>query len=456
MIGSVAASKRAAAFARALDEHELDEARAADRTAEDQRPDVSLPSPAPVRSAPSESSGDALAPAAPADADAAEHPPGDACDAGDCAGDSDPELLLGVARRLRSVPRPAVPPDVKIVQRAQLVAAMEAEFASPEVRARQVPAQRDGRGTRRGAHRAPALGPLSRLRPNSRLGKGLAAGGLGVGVAASALGGVAAASSEALPGDSLYGVKRGMEDLRLDFADDDRARGRLHLDRAATRLREARRLMERARGGAELDDESLAEVRRALAGVRYDATEGHHLLSAAYERDGSIAPMRTLSTFNSGQRENWTKLREHLPEQLYDVRDEVSSVFDEMDSDITPIAGLISEHDDTHPQGQGHGGASGHEHRGEAPRPSSPSDSSDPRDGSAGTSDEPSPSGTDARAGGLIGGEGLLGTPGGPQGDRSRPGSDRSGDTGGKTEVTLPPIVPDTLPGLKRLSEDYE
>jgi hypothetical protein len=454
VIGSVAASKRAAAFARALDEreyeHELDEATAADRTAEDQRPDVSLPSPASVRpSAPSAPYGDARDTGAPA---------GDTArgSAGDTPGDSDPALLLGLARRLRSVPRPAVPPDVKIVQRAQLMAAMEAEFASPEARARQVPAQRDGRGSRKGAHRAPALGPLSRLRPNSRLGKGIAAGGLGVGVAASALGGVAAASSEALPGDSLYGVKRGMEDLRLDFADDDRARGQVHLDRAATRLREARRLLERARGGAELDDESLAEVRRALAGVRNDATEGHHLLSAAYERDGSIAPMRTLSTFNSGQRENWTKLREHLPAQLHDVRDEVSSVFDAMDSDITPIAGLISEHDDAGSQGHDRGGASDREHPGEAPRPSSPSGSGDASDGSAGESDEPSPSGTDARAGGLIGGEGLLGTSEGPRGDQSRPGSEGGGDTGDDPEVTLPPIVPDTLHGLNKLSERYE
>ena len=85
--------------------------------------------------------------------------------------------------------------------------------------------------------------------------KGLAAGGLTVGVAAGAFGGVAAASSDALPGDSLYGLKRGMEDLKLGLADGDADRGELYLDQASTRLSEARRLMERGRGG-HLDHES--------------------------------------------------------------------------------------------------------------------------------------------------------------------------------------------------------
>ncbi|WP_314171330.1 DUF5667 domain-containing protein [Streptomyces winkii] len=452
MIGSVTASKRAAAFAQALDEHELDEAAATDRTAESGRRGAAPP--APVR------------PSAAGDGEATA--PGGAQSSSEEEGETEPALMLGLAERLRSVPRPAVAPDVKIVQRAQLIAAMEAEFASPEARARQVPAQRDrrregraapdgqrdGRGARKGAHRAPAMGPLSRLRPNSRLGKGLAAGGLGVGVAASALGGVAAASSEALPGDSLYGLKRGMEDLRLDFADDETDRGQVYLDRASTRLREARRLMERARGGAELDDESVGEVRRALAGMRYDANEGHRLLSAAYERDGSIAPMRSLSSFSSGHRESWAKLREHLPEQLSDVRDDVSSVFDSMDSDITPIAGLISESGKDSSREHRSGDESRHGQDRTSPRPPSSSASADTDDREGGDSGEPSPSGSDSRTGELIGGGGLLDPSRDPHGNPSHPGAGGDGQSQPESDVTLPPIVPDVLPGLKKLSEE--
>ena len=109
---------------------------------------------------------------------------------------------------------------------------------------------------------------MGKLRPRSRLSKGLAAGGLTVGVAAGAFSGVAAASSDALPGDSLYGLKRGMEDLKRGMADDDSDRGGLYLDQASTRLSEARRLI--AQGGVRLDGNPTTELelpRSALAGV---------------------------------------------------------------------------------------------------------------------------------------------------------------------------------------------
>ncbi|RAJ57377.1 hypothetical protein K378_05535 [Streptomyces sp. Amel2xB2] len=499
MIGSVTASKRAAAFAQALDEHELDEAAAADRTAAEgggreatsaaSVPAASVPEAvvaAPV--CPCPAGGGAPAPLAAGAATAAVAPGvGEVTDAGgdplrdplrgtDLRPDRDPAalssgddrapsedpartvdeggepaLLLGLAEKLRNVPRPTVSPDVKTVQRAQLVAAMEAEFASPEARVRQVPAQRDNRGARKGAHRAPAAGPLTRLRPNSRWGKGIAAGGLGVGVAASALGGVAAASSEALPGDSLYGVKRGMEDLRLDFADDATDRGQVHLDRASTRLREARRLMERSRGGAPLDEESVSELRRALSGMRYDADEGHRLLSSAYERDGSIGPMRTLSSFSSGQRQSWLKLREDLPPELSDVRDEVSFAFDAMDSDIAPIAGLISTPDER--TAREHGGGSERRGPGHAsPRTPSSSGSAD-ADGKEHESDEPEPSGPLPGADELTGDGGLLDPSKGPRGG-SGADAGGSGRSHHEPDVTLPPIVPHVLPELHGLGED--
>ncbi len=176
-----------------------------------------------------------------------------------------------------------------------------------------VPEQRAA-GTR-GSHRATAL---RRLRPRSRWSKGLAAGGLTVGVAAGAFSGVAAASSDALPGDSLYGLKRGMEDLSLGMADNDADRGEVYLDHASTRLSEARRLMERGRLG-DLDHESLNEIRRTLSGMHHDVAEAHRLLRRAYERDGGIGPMATLDSFARTHRGTWDGLRGQLPPQLQDV-----------------------------------------------------------------------------------------------------------------------------------------
>ncbi|MGW2392089.1 DUF5667 domain-containing protein [Streptomyces lydicamycinicus] len=357
--------------------------------------------------------------------------------------------LLAVADGLGRLPGPEMATEVKTVQRAQLIAAMEAAFAegAPSDGAR-VPEQR----AHKGAHRATKS--IGRLRPRSRLSKGLAAGGLTVGVAAGAFSGVAAASSDALPGDSLYGLKRGMEDLRLGMADDDSDRGRLLLDQASTRMMEVRRLMERARL-ADLDHEALGEIRKALAGIRHDAGEGHRLLHAAYERDGSLDPIQALNSFTKSHRGTWSHLRDKLPVQLTDVRDEVSSVFDAIDKEVGPLRSLLPStpdsrrhHRDT-PASAGTGSGSDG-------RPA-PSGSKSAHGKHRGGSHAPRPSASPSQEDGLLGGNtgGLLDPP--SKGDSPSPhdgGSAGRKDTGGHPDVTLPPLIPGLLPGLGIDGED--
>ncbi|QNE76696.1 hypothetical protein F0344_20555 [Streptomyces finlayi] len=360
---------------------------------------------------------------------------------------ADHGALLALANGLGELPKPKLDPEVKVAQRAQLVAAMEAMFA--EGGASTGPTVPEQRG--KGAHRA---SPLRKLRPRSRWAKGLTAGGLTVGVAAGAFGGVAAASSDALPGDSLYGLKRGMEDINLGMANGDADRGEAYLDQASTRLHEARRLMERGRSG-EMDHESLGEVRRTLDRMSHDATEGHRLLHTAYQRDGSIGPIQTLDSFSRSHRESWSNLRDRLPVQLTDISDKVSSVFEAMDEEVAPLQSLLprtperseeprrtsSPQDATAPSGGG------------APAPSSPTAPQDRTDRS--TQPEPSGSGS-GPAEGLLGGgtDGLLDdlptdevTPSPPGGEVSMPPS---------PDVTLPPLLPGLLPGLGINGEDLK
>jgi Domain of unknown function (DUF5667) len=358
---------------------------------------------------------------------------------GSSADSAEHRRLLTLTSGLGELPAPTLDPEVRATQRAQLVAAMEAAFAEGTP---QVPGQRPPRVRR--------ATPLSRLRPRSRWSKGLAAGGLTVGVAAGAFGGVAAASSDALPGDTLYGFKRGIEDLKLEMADDDADRGRLYLDQASTRMSEARRLMERGRSG-DLDHESLGEIRKALAGMRHDASEGHRLLHKVYERDGSLGPMRTLSSFSRSHREGWSRLREKLPVQLMDVGDEVSSVFDAIDQEVGPLQSLLPASRD------------GRDHTGrtvvEPPERGATDGSNIPAPAATAPS-ATHPSGEDARPrpsapshpdedGGLIGGAGDLLDP--PTGEPIPLPSSGKGDPGSKPtqpEITIPPLLPDLLPGL--------
>lgn len=367
--------------------------------------------------------------------------------------------LLALASGLGELPKPELDPEVKVVQRAQLVAAMEAMFAQGAAAAvPTVPEQR----TTRGAHRA---SPLRKLRPRSRWTKGLAAGGLTVGVAAGAFGGVAAASSDALPGDSLYGLKRGMEDLKLGMADDDADRGGIYLDQASTRLSEARRLMERTRAG-DLDHEALAEIRRALGGMKHDAEEGHRLLRQAYDRDGEIGPMARLDSFAQAHRDTWNGLRDRLPVQLADVGDEVTGVFDAIDQEVQPLQSMLPRTLDkgaagtATPGGQGTGtrppseagptpGRDGHP----APDPSGAGHDTGPGSGTGtGTPSPDAGTGTpDPEDDGLLGGSagGLLKPS--PTGSPTTPSGQETPRT---PDVTLPPLLPGLLPGLGIDSED--
>ncbi|MFK0257999.1 DUF5667 domain-containing protein [Streptomyces sp. NPDC090445] len=360
---------------------------------------------------------------------------------------ADHERLLDLASVLGDLPRPVLDPEVKVVQRAQLVAAMEAMVMEERAGGGaasdpQLPEQRAGRG----AHRAT---PLRKLRPRSRWSKGIAAGGLTVGVAAGAFSGVAAASTDALPGDALYPVKRGMEDLKLGMADEDADRGELYLDQASNRLSEARRLMERGRSGA-LDHESLGAIRRALAGMKHDASEGHRLLQAAYERDGSLGPIQALSTFSRSHRDAWGKLRNQLPAQLTDVGGEVESVFQAIDDDVAPLQSLLPKPPEpsrgtggTPPQPSAPAGA-GQQHS--APGAGASAPAATPAPAAPPTSGKPSP----APGGGLLGGAGDLLKP--PTGQT--PAAPSSSPEAAPPEITLPPLLPGLLPGLGLTAED--
>lgn len=352
---------------------------------------------------------------------------------------ADRGTLLALANGLGELPKPQLDPEVKVVQRAQLVAAMEAMFAEGGASADPtVPSQRS-----RGSHRA---SPLRKLRPRSRWTKGLAAGGLTVGVAAGAFGGVAAASSDALPGDSLYGLKRGMEDLHLGLTRDDTDRGEIYLDQASTRLGEARRLMERARAG-DLDHEQLSEIRRTLNGMSHDATEGHRLLHAAYERDGALGPIQTLDSFSRSHRDTWSSLRDRLPVQLTDVGNQVSSVFDAIDEEVAPLQSLFPRAPEKGPESRRSDSTGNVADPSTDARTPSPSSSTRHEDGDTGSSTSPRPSDTGSSpAGGLIGGgtDGLFDP---PSPDATSPSKEAPSSTP-SPDITIPPLLPGLIGGL--------
>jgi hypothetical protein len=375
-------------------------------------------------------------------ADTREATPERAAHAADRHADPQQGRLLAMAEALADVPRPELDPEVKTVQRAQLIAAMEAALADGSLNTSgRVPEQRAAGGTGSGS---PVN--LRRLRPRSRWSRRLAAGGLTVGVAAGAFSGIAAASTNALPGDTLYGLKRGMEDLRLDLTGDDAARGKVLLDMASTRMQEARRLLERGRSGP-LDAESVREVGNALSGMHNEASQGHDLLSGAYQRDGSLAPIETLNAFSQAHRVLWDQLRDRLPPQLHQVGTQVSSVFDAIDQEVAPLQHLLSPTSGGTAKGRPPGRPAASAHHDALHQESTPtSGNSAQGDDTTGGKPNTPPSTTDSPGNqGLLGGPGLLPPPQGQPSPTGGTGSDKP-----QPESSSQPLLPG-LPGLPGL-----
>jgi hypothetical protein len=124
-----------------------------------------------------------------------------------------------------------------------------------------------------------------------------------------ALSGIGAASTGAVPGDTLYGVKRSTESAQLTLASSDVNRGRLFLDFARTRLQES---------AAVLGSEPI--VRKTLDDMDEASQAGTRLLGAAAVEGQDRTPLDALDGFVLAQRADLTAL---LPALAPAARDRV-------------------------------------------------------------------------------------------------------------------------------------
>jgi Domain of unknown function (DUF5667) len=188
------------------------------------------------------------------------------------------ESLVALAATLRPVPF-APRPEFRAALRESLVAECSAR-PSPTPGSRVSSTPRDTE-----------LAPRHRVRTV-----------VATGVLVSLVGGVgaAAASTRALPGDSLYGVKRGIESMQLKLAHSDLSRGRELLEQADHRLSEAESL---AASEDARSPETTARIAKALADMDAATRSGADALSTAYVDSGDDEPLIELDRFVVDQRE---------------------------------------------------------------------------------------------------------------------------------------------------------
>jgi hypothetical protein len=196
-------------------------------------------------------------------------------------------------------------------------------------------ALRDRLVTEAAARVRPPVAPAERTRPSapSRLRQLVAT----VAVAAVVAGvGAAAASTRALPGDPLYGLKRQIEAGQLALARGDLGHGRELLEQADARLTEAERLTAGENGG---EPATQALVGQALREMAADVTAGAADLTEAYQETGDAQAMILLDRFVLDQRERLQDLLELLDPNLRPLARALADQLAQLDAQATAVTG---------------------------------------------------------------------------------------------------------------------
>ncbi|MEV2239101.1 DUF5667 domain-containing protein [Micromonospora sp. NPDC049891] len=193
--------------------------------------------------------------------------------------------LVTLGRRLGANPPAAeVDPEFRTGLRAMLLATAAREGVGTSAAARPAEKATSGRGSL-----LPAV-TARRARARGAILIGIAAGAV-------AVSGISAASENAVPGDALYGMKRGTERAQLALTSSDISRGQLFLDFARTRLTEASTLRGSQNGYSAVLDDMDADTRQ---GVR--------LLTGAAAQRSDPAALAAVDAFLIEQRRSLNAL----------------------------------------------------------------------------------------------------------------------------------------------------
>jgi hypothetical protein len=117
--------------------------------------------------------------------------------------------------------------------------------------------------------------------------------------------GSAAAAQQAMPGDTLYGMKRSIENVATNVGVGDDSRGRRDLEHAMTRLSEVRALAES--GG------DVGTINSTLDTFSGQARKGVSRLVASYQQDGDASSITAVTQFITSARQALGELAPKLP-----------------------------------------------------------------------------------------------------------------------------------------------
>lgn len=135
--------------------------------------------------------------------------------------------------------------------------------------------------------------------------------------------GMAAAAQDALPGDALYPIKRGIEEAQLRVQSDADSRGRTYLEQASSRLEEAGRLVE--------DEASTTAVADTVDSFVVQAVAGADLLLASFEKEQAPEDVEDLRVFAADALQRVQVLAESAPAATQDELARAAVVLERID-----------------------------------------------------------------------------------------------------------------------------
>jgi hypothetical protein len=118
--------------------------------------------------------------------------------------------------------------------------------------------------------------------------------------------GSAAAAQQAMPGDTLYGMKRSIENVSTNVSVGDDSRGRRELQHAMTRLSEIDAMVENGGG-------DVTTINSTLDDFSAQARKGVSRLVASYQQDGDATSITVVTTFITSARQAIGELAPKLP-----------------------------------------------------------------------------------------------------------------------------------------------
>ncbi|MCF6380037.1 DUF5667 domain-containing protein [Nocardioides KLBMP 9356] len=169
----------------------------------------------------------------------------------------------------------------------------------------------------------------SSTRPRQRRVATLLGGAALVGATAT----MAVAAQTSLPGESLYGVKRGIESAQVRLAGDDSARGRALLAQAETRLTELEELAAGTGGAEQLIPDTLDTFTE-------QSGEGVRSLLTAYGSGGSDEDVEVARAFTSSSMDRLDALQRELPASASDELLAAGRTLTDLDTEISTACGL--------------------------------------------------------------------------------------------------------------------